>query len=94
MKVLKPFLFLIIALLILIGLSILDFHIIPGFLPHADDFCYYHQHRVPLWIDLFYLDDSGHVAPPFTFLHLSLFLVIAGTTSVLATRKLVKGLFK
>lgn len=94
MKVLKPFLFLIITLLILIGLSILDFHIIPEFLPHADEFCYYHQHKVPPWMDLLYLDGSGHIAPPFTLLHLILFLVIAGTTSVLVTHRLFKRLFK
>jgi hypothetical protein len=55
--------------LILIILLIIDWFLIPIIFLH-NDACYYHNHDAPFLIDLFFVDSSGHVDPPFNLLNI------------------------
>ena len=93
-KILRQISYVIIGLVFFIGFYIADFFLIPSLLPFPDDFCYYHANTPPLWVDLFYLDNSGHVEPPYSNLHIILFLVIGAFFTFMLTRKVIKLIFK
>lgn len=60
------------CLIYIIVIGYLDFEIISPLILH-EDYCYYHNHDSPLWVDLFYLNGDGH--PDGTFLHLNLLIL-------------------
>lgn len=81
-------LILLIVYLFLVGF--IDFELITPLLPLPDDICFYHVNTPPMWVDLLYLDSSGHTEPPFSGLHMLLILLASLTFGILTERKLNK----
>jgi len=54
----------------------LDYEVLsPLLLPK--DYCYYHIHDVPWWVELFYMTPAGNGHPDGSFFHLLLLIIIA-----------------
>jgi len=53
------------------------------------DFCYYHTHKAPVCVNLFYLDGMGHITT-FNGVHLFVLFLISATLSILTLRKVAK----
>lgn len=58
-------------------------------LPLPSDFCYYHTHKAPAWVNLFYLDSMGHITT-FNGFHLFVLLLMSVTLSILTIKKIEK----
>ena len=82
------------TILFIVIIGYIDFEIITPLLPLPEDICYYHTHEAPWWVDLFYLDVSGHPEPPFSILHILLLLLISTILAIQASKKLTNYLFK
>lgn len=90
-RIVRPILFFGAYLLLV---AFISFEIITPQLPLPDDTCFYHTNTPPLWVDLFYLDSSGHTEPPFSLLHMFLILVISIALCFLTERVIRKPIKK
>lgn len=79
--------------LILIVVGYLDFVIISPNLPINSDICFYHTNEAPLWIKLFYIDNSGHAEPPYGTNHILTLFSICLILSIYLSIK-IESLFK
>lgn len=76
------------SLIILFSIGYLDFIIItPLILP--EDYCYYHTHEIPWWVELFYMTPANNDHPEGSFFHLVVLLII----SIFLGYKLSKTIF-
>jgi hypothetical protein len=63
----------------------IDWYLIPVLFMKGDQ-CYYHFHDPPFLIDMFFLDMSGHVEPPFNMINFLSLLIFTGCSSFLILR--------
>jgi hypothetical protein len=71
--------------LILAAFLFIDWILIPQLFLH-NDACYYHNHDAPFLIDLFFVDSSGHVDPPFSLINLSTVVSLSVIATILVSR--------
>lgn len=68
----------------------IDFCILsPMILP--EDSCYYHTNKIPVWIELFFLDSSEHTEPPFTSYHILVLLFVCLISTFFLYKKTTKN---
>ncbi len=72
-------------------LGYIDIEIITPLLQFSEDTCFYHMNQAPLWVDLFYLDGTGHIEPLFNGLHLLSLLLISLFFGILLSVKIIKA---
>lgn len=73
MRILQRLLF---SFLFFIGLGLLDVFVIsPLILPK--DYCYYHFHETPWWVELFYMNPSSNGHPEGSLFHLIFLLIVS-----------------
>lgn len=71
----------------MIVLYYLDFHFLgPNILP--DDYCYYHDHPTPWWVELFYMSPASNGHPDGSMFHLLVLLLLSGFLGNFVGRRL------
>ena len=84
----KILLSIIFSIIYLIVVGYIDFELVTPLFPLPNDICYYHLHTPPTWVRLFYLDNMGHIEPPFSGLHVLILFIIScvlGVTTAIRT---------
>lgn len=74
-------------------IKLLEVKILIPLLPLPSDFCYYHFHKAPMWVELFYLDGMGHLTT-FNGFHLLILFSVSLVLGILTAIKLNKWLLK
>ena len=97
MSAFRVLLAMIFTIILILTLGFIDYKVItplvPLLVPLPEDICYYHLNTPPLWIDLFYLDNTGHIEPPYR-LHVILILLSSVLLGIYAAIKVDKWLLK
>jgi hypothetical protein len=92
-KLTRLFMGMIFTLLFMIIIEWLEVKFFIPLLSLPSDFCFYHTHKAPLWIDLFYLDGMGHLTT-FNGFHILVLFVISLGFATLTTIKIDRWLLK
>ena len=64
------------SLVYVMAISYIDFKIItPVVLP--EDYCYYHTHEIPLWVELLYMNGASGGHPDGSLIHFFLLIILS-----------------
>lgn len=78
----------VLSLIYLFALNYIDIKLIsPIILPN--DYCYYHNHETPWWVELLYMTPSSNGHPDGSFFKLLLFLILASYLGYITSKAII-----
>lgn len=81
------------SVIYLFVISYLDSEVLsPLILPN--DYCYYHKHEVPWWVELFYMTPASNGHPDGSFFQMFIFLILSVLLGYITSRTLMNKLNK